>query len=194
VQAALIITVITVRAIDKAGNFRDGTVDAYIDTGIPNSFSAIANPSGWTTNTQPVITFSTTDGTSGIDYYSLKIDFGSFSNQISPYIMPIQTDGAHTVTVRAYDLANNYRESNVNVYIDTTPPRSFTPTANPSGWSPITQPTISFSTTDTTSGIDYYEVKIDSGSFSVQTSPYTLPVQSVLFVLMIKPVIIMMNW
>jgi C1A family cysteine protease len=169
---------ISVRAIDVAGNFRMGYVDVYIDTTNPNSFTPTATPSSWSNNTQPVITFSTTDTPSGLDHYKLQLDSGSFRIETSPYTPTPQSDGIHTVTIRAYDQANNYREGSVNLYVDTVPPRAFTPTANPAGWTNDTQPVISFSTIDDTSGIDHYEVKIDSGTFSTQTSPYTLPVQS----------------
>jgi hypothetical protein len=169
---------ITVRAYDKAGNHRDEVVNVYVDATAPNPFIVTATPSGWTNNTQPVITFFTIDSTSGLDRYEVKIDSGSFSQQTSPYTLPVQTDGAHNITVRAYDNASNFRDSWVNVYIDTVSPNPFTPTANPSIWTSNNQPQITFSTTDTTSGINRYEVKIDSGTFAQQTSPYTLPTQT----------------
>jgi hypothetical protein len=169
---------VTVRAYDLAGNFRDGTVDIYIDTAPPNAFIPTANPSSWTQNTQPVISFSTTDSASGVDYYEIKVDFGGFTQQTSPYTIPPQTDGTHTVTVRAYDLIGHFRDGTVDVYIDTTPPEAFTPTANPSSWTNNDQPEITFSTTDLTSGIDHYDVRVDSGGFITQVSPYTLPPQT----------------
>ncbi|MEW5760666.1 MAG: kelch repeat-containing protein, partial [Candidatus Thermoplasmatota archaeon] len=147
-----------------------------VDTTLPNAFTPTANPSSWT-NTNPQVSFSTTDATSGIDHYEVKIDDGAFSTQTSPYTLPAQSDGIHTITVRAYDKAMNYIDSTVNVYIDTTKPNVFNPTANPDSWT-NTNPKVSFSTTDATSGIDHYEVKIDDGAFSTQTSPYTLPAQS----------------
>ncbi|WP_455392910.1 C1 family peptidase [[Eubacterium] cellulosolvens] len=169
---------ITVRAYDVVGNYRDATVDVYIDISNPDMFTPTANPSGWTSNTQPVITFGTTDSTSGIDHYEVRIDTGGFSTQGSPYTIPVLDNGTHNITVRAFDYANNYRDASVKVYIDIIKPLPFTPTANPSGWSPVTQPVITFSTTDTTSGIDHYSVKIDTGTFTTQISPYTLPPQS----------------
>ncbi|UCE37745.1 MAG: Ig-like domain-containing protein [Thermoplasmata archaeon] len=168
---------ITVRAYDKAGNYRDGFVDVYIDATLPNDFIPTADPSGWTYNSQPTISFSTTDTLSGIDHYEVSIDGGGYSIQTSPYTLPAQSDGVHNITVRAIDLAGNYVEGYVEVYIDTTDPVDFNPTA-PSGWIADNQPEISFSTTDVTSGIDHYEVRINDGTFATQTSPYTLPAQS----------------
>ncbi|UCE37747.1 MAG: Ig-like domain-containing protein [Thermoplasmata archaeon] len=169
---------ITVRAYDMVGNYIEGYVDVYIDTTPPNAFIPTADPSGWTANTQPVISFSTTDDVSDIAYYNISIDFGVFSTQTSPFTLPSLTDGTHNITVRAYDMAGNYIEGYVDVYIDTTPPNIFTPTADPNDWTTNTQPVISFSTTDDISGIDYYNISIDQGSFFTQTSPFTLPSQS----------------
>jgi hypothetical protein len=166
---------VTVRAYDVAGNYNDRYVDVYIDTAAPSGFTPTANPSNWTQNTQPIITFSTTDSLSSIDFYQVKIDSGSFTNQTSPYTLPVQIDGTHNITVRAYDNAGNFYDGYVDVYIDTTPPNSFTPTANPASWTNDTTPTITFSTNDATSGIDYYNISIDSGAWSTQTSPYTTP-------------------
>jgi Tfp pilus assembly protein PilF len=93
-----------------------------IDTTPPNSFTPTADPSGWTTNVRPVIYFSTTDATSDIDYYNISIDQGAFSTQTSPYTLPSQNDGVHNITVRAFDMAGNYIDGYVEVYIDTIPP------------------------------------------------------------------------
>ncbi len=166
---------ITVRAYDKAGNYIDETVDIYIDTSDPDAISLTANPSNWNQNTQPVITFFASDGLSGIDNYFVKIDMGSYSEQVSPYTLPIQNVGVHTVFVRGYDRAGNYVETSVFVYIDTTSPNIFTPGVDTDGWGANTQPVLAFSTTDDVSGIDHYEVMIDAGAFTEQVSPFTLP-------------------
>ncbi|UCE37744.1 MAG: Ig-like domain-containing protein [Thermoplasmata archaeon] len=154
------------------------TTYLYYDSSPPDSpLTVIANPSSWTDNTQPTITFETTDVVSGIDHYEISIDGESFSIQTSPYILPSQDDGIHNITVRAFDKAGNYIEGYVFVYIDTTGPESFTPTTSSEGWTSNTQPQISFSTTDDLSDIAHYEISIDGESFSIQTSPYTLPHQ-----------------
>jgi hypothetical protein len=107
----------------------DGDWGAYsdyrvitIDSIPPLSFKPTASPSGWTQNRQPVITFSTTDSASGVDRYEVKIDTGSFTIQTSPYTLPQQSDGIHNITVRAFDLAGNYIDGYVDVYIDSTKP------------------------------------------------------------------------
>jgi hypothetical protein len=103
------------------GDYSDYRV-ITVDSLPPLTFKPTATPNGWTQNSQPVITFSTTDSASGIDRYELKIDTGSFTIQTSPYTLPQQNDGIHNITIRAYDLAGNFIDGYVDVYIDATSP------------------------------------------------------------------------
>lgn len=69
--------------------------------------------------------------------------------------------------------------------IDTTPPASFLPKIDPSGKTSVSQPVVSFITTDALSGIDHFEIKIIditpernkvAESFFIEaSSPYQLP-------------------
>jgi len=169
------IHIITVRACDMADNFVENTISIYIDTQPPDDFEPTAVPSKWSSNNEPEISFSTQDLTSGIDHYEIKIDLGTFSTQASPYKLPSLDDGEHIITVKAFDKAGNYKEKKVNVYIDTTTPNSFTPTSDSNGWTNNNQPTIHYNTTDQTSGIDYYKLKINDGKYFIQNSPFRLP-------------------
>ena len=109
-------------------------IDLDIDNTEPNTFSPTADPCGWTNYSRPEIAFKTTDDTSGIERYEVEIDSGGLLAQTSPYILPPQSDGNHTITVRAYDSAGNYQDGNVSIYIDTSKPNSFIPTVNPKTW------------------------------------------------------------
>ncbi|WP_455393251.1 CARDB domain-containing protein [[Eubacterium] cellulosolvens] len=165
---------------DDINEFDEDNNNAYItsekitvDGSPPNSFTPTASPSSWSKNRQPTISFYTTDGESGIDYYEIKVDNEDFIRHSSPYTLPTLDDGIHFITVRAYDVAGNYIDETVEVYIDATPPVSFTPEANPANWTSNNQPEIIFSALDATSGIKFYKVKVDSGSFEIETSPFT---------------------
>ncbi len=114
---------IAVKAVDNAGWETIGTVQVYIDATPPVAFTPAADPAGWTNNTQPVITFDTTDATSGIDHYELKVRDEAFVTVTSPYTLPAQPDGEHMVTVRAVDRAGNFTDGQVKIFIDTTPPK-----------------------------------------------------------------------
>ncbi|UCH88869.1 MAG: Ig-like domain-containing protein [Thermoplasmata archaeon] len=169
---------VTVRAVDLVGNFRDDYIEVKIDTVQPVNFNPTAVPDGWTSDTQPIISFSTTDDRCGMDIYEISIDHGTYTEVTSPYTLPVQSEGVHNITVKANDKAGNYRYGYVDVKIDTSPPLDFVVAANPADWTVNTRPEITFSTTDSVSGIDHYEVCIDLGSFSIQTSPYKLPQQT----------------
>jgi len=116
------IQTIRVRAYDKVWNFVEGSVDVYIDTTPPEEFTPTVSPSGWTSETQPVVTFRTTDRTSGLDHYEVSLDGRDFVTETSPMILPPQVDGTHNVTVRAVDITGNHRDSSVEFLIDNLPP------------------------------------------------------------------------
>ncbi|OCL26003.1 hypothetical protein U472_08220 [Orenia metallireducens] len=113
---------ITVKAVDMAGNIAEHTINVIVDTTAPEAFETIADPAGWTNNNQPIISFATTDATSGIDHYELAVDDGEFEEIVSPYQLPAQEDGEHQIRVKAIDKAGWETISQTKVYIDTTPP------------------------------------------------------------------------
>lgn len=113
---------VTVKAWDAAGNGSQETIQVLVDTEPPLPFETKADPGDWTNDTRPVLTFGTTDATSGISHYLLAIDGGAFAKVTSPYRIPPQEDGEHAIVVKAVDKAGWETESTAKVYIDTTPP------------------------------------------------------------------------
>ncbi len=75
--------------------------------------------------------------------------------------------------------------SNYLVQIDADPPAAFTPELEPSAKTSVSQPIVSFITTDALSGFDHFELKViditpggsseESGFFTEVASPYKLP-------------------
>ncbi|UCE37749.1 MAG: Ig-like domain-containing protein [Thermoplasmata archaeon] len=123
-----------------------------LDTNSPSSFTPVADYASWTSNSNFNITFSTTDATSGIDHYEVKIGTGGFSTQSSPYLFPPQIDGIHNITVRAFDEAGNYIDGYVDIYIDTDPPTiTHTPVTSGTIGDPIN---ITATVTDDGSGVE----------------------------------------
>ncbi len=94
-----------------------------IDATPPAEFPIEISPSTYTSNRHPLLNFSTTDSTSGMDHYELKIAprfisdaSGSgggkqpfFTEATSPYLTDLQI-GTYDIIVRAYDRAGNFRE------------------------------------------------------------------------------------
>ena len=114
---------ITIHAEDQAGNIAYFYIEEItIDTTPPLPFTVHIDPEGWTNNTQPVLTFATSDETSGISHYELAINDGEFIRVTSPYQLEPQPDGEHIITVKAVDRAGWSTTSTVTARIDTTPP------------------------------------------------------------------------
>lgn len=98
-----------------------------VDTTPPAEFPIEIIPGSRTARRQPVIQFETTDAFSGIDHHELKLvpleaasvadaalnaeDQPFFIEAESPYIPSPLEFGSYDIIVRAYDKAQNYRES-----------------------------------------------------------------------------------
>jgi N-acetylneuraminic acid mutarotase len=164
---------ITVKAYDLLWNSISSGVKVYQDRTPPQAFTPTAEPSGWT-NSSPLISFNTSDETSGIDRYEVSMDQSAFMGQTSPWSLPELTDGQHNITIRAYDVAGNSRDASLVVSIDRTRPFNFTVTSDFTNWI-NKNPNITFQALDNMSMVDHFEAKLPDGNFTVQTSPYQLP-------------------
>jgi len=98
-----------------------------IDTTPPAAFNLIFEPAFKTPNVtsrEPIISFITTDSLSGVDHYEIKtINFteggkketGFFVEVASPYKLPLLDLGEHEVIVRAFDVAQNWRDVSARI-------------------------------------------------------------------------------
>lgn len=118
----------------KRGLFWGGTTHygLKIDTTPPATFPVEISPSNRTTRRLPIVSFSTTDVTSGIDHYEIKIISLSasgaslasgnqtpfFIEAISPYIPELDL-GDYDVVARAHDRAGNFTEAKTRLKIVT---------------------------------------------------------------------------
>jgi len=69
----------------------------------------------------PTAEFLAQDATSGLDHYELSLDGGPFTTVTSPYKIPELSVGKHTVVVRAFDRAGNFREASTEFEISGYP-------------------------------------------------------------------------
>lgn len=116
-----------VRAFDKDSNWRKVSVSFIVDTAAP--ILLIGSPSSGLeiSSSNVVVTWSGSDGISGIDYFEVKLDGGSWinvGNDIS-YTFSELADGNHTVYVKAADRAGNPAEAQVSFTVKSA---IFTPT------------------------------------------------------------------
>ncbi len=115
--------VFKLQPVNKAGTTgSEVSIPLKIDNTPPARFIIAANITGWTSNNQPTISFSTTDSYSGISHYEVRLDSGSWTSQASPYKLPLLSDGVHQVQVKALDVAGNASIESIELKIDTTPP------------------------------------------------------------------------
>lgn len=102
----------------RSGAWGDTTHFALlVDKTPPAEFPVQILPGNRTTSLQPVIQFSTTDNSSGLDHYELRLislqpqgEQALFIESSSPYVPPALKLGNYDVILRAYDVAGNYRE------------------------------------------------------------------------------------
>lgn len=99
---------------------------AHIDHDPPAEFSVDIVPGAWTTQTQPVIQFFSTDSLSGIDHFEIQIvplnqtrDSSEFLfvEAASPYVASALETGPYDIIVRAYDKAGNYLSSTKHLQV-----------------------------------------------------------------------------
>lgn len=85
---------------------------AMVDTIPPEEFSLKIGQKPTVFEGQYFLNFSTTDNTSGIEYYEVKEGKRDWEKAVSPYLLKEQALGKEII-VRAYDKAGNYREANI---------------------------------------------------------------------------------
>lgn len=96
-----------------------------VDKTAPAAFTPVIEPEDVLPGQKPVATFTTTDRTSGVDHYEIKVeslegegsDASFFTEQQSPYILPEMKKGRYQVTVRAFDKAGNTVDGTTQVNV-----------------------------------------------------------------------------
>jgi hypothetical protein len=100
-----------------------------IDTTPPAAFNLVFEPTlknQNVTSREPIVSFMTTDALSGVDHYEIKtINFtegggketGFFVEVASPYKLPLLDLGEHEVIVRAFDIAQNWRDVSARIEV-----------------------------------------------------------------------------
>jgi len=91
-----------------------------IDTVPPKPFTPEADPKK-DAEKRPVISFATTDDTSGVDHYEIKLDNGIWVTAANPYKIPTISSGKHTISVKAVDKAGNEQIGKVDLSVKNIP-------------------------------------------------------------------------
>lgn len=159
-------TTVTANASDVAGNTASNSTTIYIDSVSPNaslSPSGTLGLNGWYVSNVTVTT-SGTDATSGVSSVQTRLNGETWGGNS----VTINTDGTHTVEGRAHDVAGNVSSTvSTTIRRDTVPPTASLNVPAPNGangWF-VTNPTVSASGSDATSGLATSQVRVNGGTW-----------------------------
>jgi large repetitive protein len=160
--------IVNVIVFDLAGNQRNATVSFMVDTTAPAA-PDVQGPPAWSNITTPEFTWTAPGNSSGISGYSYSMD--SLPDDVidttsQSVIWPAAlADGAHTFYIKACNQANNWGvPASYPFSLDTVQPSVGIISPTDGAIQNTSTVDMSWSGSDALSGIDHYEVQIDSGS------------------------------
>jgi len=158
-------------ATDEAGNTEAAPVtpdaSTVVDTVVP--VVTIDSPAAddWLRSAIVEVAWTVVESGSGIEHCYVILDGGSIVDVVlaTTHTFDQLSEGSHTVSIRVLDRAGNSGETSVGFKIDVTAP-SVT-IAEPTSGSELLMADVAVSwiSVESGSGIDHYEVKLDSGAF-----------------------------
>lgn len=101
------------KTFSKTNHYR-----VMIDTVAPEKIMPVLEQSVISEGAVAIVRFSTTDQTSGIDYYEVAIDDGRFIKMDSPATIDGLKSGKHTILVRAFDQAGNISANAAQIIVN----------------------------------------------------------------------------
>ena len=158
---------VDVKAVDNASNEAADSVTFTVDTTAP-AVSITSPAAGAIFNTSSVgVEWAASDTTSGINHCKIRVDGGAWMDVGTNATCDFTGlfDGTHTVYVRAVDSASNGAIDSVTFTVDTSAPAvSITSPAAGEIFN-TSSITAQWTGSDSTSGINHYEVRADGGSW-----------------------------
>lgn len=155
------------RASDGSDHIRVCFIEFYIDTALP-TLDSISPSNGTSVVLKDVpftwYAFDMASSPSGLDRTEIRLDAGAWVDKGlgSMHTFLNVTEGYHTIYLKTFDKAGNIVEKNVSIMVDYEVPMvSITSPSNHSLYS-VTGVSITWTGSDQGSGIDHYEVGIDS--------------------------------
>jgi len=156
-----------VRAYDAVGFFATGSVGFSVDLTPP--IVAVSSPASgtWSGSASVAVTWTGSDALSGVEHYETRLDGASFSpvGLAATQTFSALAEGAHTVEVRAFDVAGQWSTISVSFSVDLTPPIATLLSPSAGGWLNTASVSVTWSGSDARSGIDRYETSVDGASF-----------------------------
>jgi len=175
--------VVSLLALDSAGNIASQTVAFGVDT-TPPSVTVVTPVSGTYSNAHQIqAVWMGMDTGSGIDRYEVSLDSAAaipLTNSAG-YVFPDVIQGAHTIVVTAVDRAGNTAHSTSGVTVDTTPP-FVALTAPGSGATVYGSVSVNWTASDSGSGIARVVLLTDGAAQEQSAAQVTAPVPAPLSV------------
>lgn len=154
------------RAMDVSGLVDAHRVDARVDGTAPTCDAFMGGrlgDNGWWRG-DVVLTLACADATSGIASSEYRLDSSPWVEYTAPTTLPL-SDGSHTAAYRAADHAGNVApEGLLIIGIDREGPTVAIVAPVPGMWFNGSAVTVRWSASDSTSGVDRFEVSVDSAS------------------------------
>jgi len=158
-------------ATDWAGNAEaaPATPDAstIVDTVAPTVSFDRPSAGGWVRSTTIEVAWTTVESGSGIERCFVSLDGGASVDVAAAgtHTLNQLSEGSHIFLVGTLDRAGNSGESSLSFKVDVTPPQLNITDPKEGSETAETLVTASWSSVETGSGIDRYEVRLDDGAF-----------------------------
>ena len=153
---------------DMAGNFGITEYSFVVNVTAPTVVITSPVEGGFVNTTDVEIQFTVEPGTSqsAIEFLFIRNDSSDWIEianiTATSYVIPSLVEGAHTVYVRAYDIAGNIGIGSVNFTVDLTLPIvNITSPANDSLFG-VNHVNVTWTGSDALSGLAHFEVKVDA--------------------------------
>ncbi|GEM_PF-6103101 len=159
---------VEVRAWDNAGNDNIEDVNFTVDMTPPDIDITGPDEGEILSEAEVTVNWTGSDDISGIDYYEVRLDEGNWTDvgTDTDHTFVDLEDGDHTVEVRAWDNASNNNTDMVNFTVDATPPDVNINYPEDGELFDVDEVTVNWTGSDETTGIDFFEVKIDGGDWT----------------------------
>jgi C1A family cysteine protease len=166
--------IITLWAVDEAGNSGSATVNFTIET-MPLGVDILRPAEGEiVSNSDIEIAWSGVETVYGIDHYEIRVDDGAWLNVglNDTYQIEGLSEGVHEILVMIVDGIGDNASSSITITVDVSSP-SVEIISPSSGITRDTTLLVQWSGSDAISGVDHFQFRIDEGPWQVTTGTST---------------------